>query len=227
MFGVNEWVSLASAAVALASFVASLLIVRRQNAMQFESLKAHLDSEAMDWAQEAIDVLSEGTALARGVGVAYEEREAGQRLIECSQRLSGIADKGRLLFPNTSPDQHGLDKEGAFQGYRPAILDAVIFAHYQLDRIDPGAPGPDEDVCQYLVRCRRLLVSEVQRSVDPRRRGKMLKQLATGRFEHGAMDFEAVSRLGEDLRQRYPDLPIQPRGPDWVARRIAEAKRRR
>lgn len=223
--GPNEWISIVSALVALASFVASLIVVRRQNTLQFEQLKAHMDAEVMDWAQEAIDVISEGAALARGLGVAHEQTEGRRRAIDLAQRLSGIADKGRLFFPNTSHDKHGLEKEGAFRGYRPAILDAVIFAHYQVDRLDPTVTEPDMTACEYLTRCRRLLVSEVQRSVDPRRRGKMLKQLASGKFSDGGSDFAAVSKLGEDLRARYPELPIQPRGEGWVARRTKEAGR--
>lgn len=223
--GPNEWIAIVSALVALASFVASLIVVRRQNKLQFEQLKAHMDAEVMDWAQETIDVISEGMALTRGLGLAYEQAEAHRRAIDLAQRLSGIADKGRLFFPNTSHDKHGVEKEGAFRGYRPAILDAVVFAHYQLDRLDPAATEPDLAACEYLMRCRRLLVSEVQRSVDPRRRGKMLKQLASGRFNDGGTDFAAVSQLGEDLRARYPELPIQPRGAEWVARREKEARR--
>ena len=169
--GVNEWVAIGSALIAVLSFVFNWAVVRRQMAMQYESLRAQMDGEMMAWAHEAIDLVSDGARLAKGRGLAYGEQELRPMLLETAQRLSAAADRGRLFFPNVEHHKHGQDKEAAFQGFRPVILDAVIFAHYQVDKIEPSGAGPDQAAADYLTKCRRLLVSEVQSAVDPRRRG--------------------------------------------------------
>lgn len=225
-WGVNEWVAVSSALLALVSLLLNFAVVRRQIALQFESLKAQTDGEAMAWANDAIDLVSEGVLLARGRGVAFPADEMRRRLLEVSQRLSSTADRGRLFFPNEEHRTHGRDKEKAFQGYRPVILDTVIFAHYQLDKVDPTEPGPDQAACEYLVRCRRLLVSEVQSAVDPRRRGRMLRRLASGKSASGeTASFKAAAALADDLRARYPDMGVEARGEAWIAKRTAAARR--
>src|SRR5262249_42453385 len=162
-------IGIGSAALALVSVVLNWMVVSRQTQVQAEQLRAAADAEVMNWANAAIDCLSEGVALARGRGSAYSAEQLRPRLLEVSNRLSSLADRGRLFFPNHEHATHGSDKESAFKGFRPVILDTVIFAHFQLDRIDPEASGPDNVACDYLVKCRRLLVSEVQDAVDPRR----------------------------------------------------------
>jgi len=225
-WGFNEWIGVVSALVAVTSFVLNWLVVRRQTWLQFEGLKAAADAEMMAWANQAIDAVSEGAALARGRGVGYAEADLRVKLIEASSRLSSLADRGRLFFPNQEHAEHGQDKETAFRGYRPVILDAVIFAHYQIDEIDPDGALPDTAACEYLIKCRRLLVSEVQDAVDPRRRGAMMRRLAKGVTPAGQSSFAVASALAEDLRARYPECKVAPRGSDWVARREKAASGR-
>ncbi len=224
-FGPSDWIGIGSAVLALVSVVLNWLVVSRQTRVQAEQLRANADAEMMGWANQAIDSLSEGIALARGRGSAYAEGELRQRLLEVSNRLSALADRGRLFFPNQEHATHGSEKESAFKGFRPVILDTVIFAHYQLDRVDPAANDPDLPACEYLVKCRRLLVSEVQDAVDPRRRGAMMRRLSvSGRQGGKTASFTAASALGEDLRARFPDAPIAVRGPEWIAAREKAAR---
>jgi hypothetical protein len=226
-WGVNEWVAAVSAILALASFALNWALVQRQNKLQFESLKAQMDADVMHWAHETIDLVSEASALARGRGAQYPPDEFGRRALEVSAKLSSAADRGRLFFPNEAPTQHGADKEGAFQGFRPPVLDAVVFAYSQLDRTRQENGGPDEAACDYLIKCRRLLVSELQNAIDPRRRGAMLEQLAEGRLDDKRSSFHVAAELGEALEARYPGTLVQRRGPDWIAEREAHARRRR
>jgi|CXWL01.1.fsa_nt_gi hypothetical protein len=226
-WGVNEWVAALSAVVALASFVANWLVVRRQTQLQFESLKAQMDAEMMAWAHEAIDLVSVGVGLARGRGEIYGAEEFGRLKLETAQKLSSSADRGRLFFPNEAPDKHGQDKEGAFQGYRPPILDAVIFSCTQVERMAAEQPGPDQVAADYLIKCRRLLVSEVQNAIDPRRRGEMLRQLAIGRMDDVKSSFRIAAELGEALDSRFPGTLLIPRGEAWIQAREAQARSRR
>lgn len=221
----SDWIGIGSAGLAIISVALNWMVVSRQTRVQAETLRASADAEVMGWANQAIDKLSEGIALARGRGSAYEEGELRRRLLETSSALSALADRGRLFFPNQEHATHGNEKESAFQGFRPVILDTVIFAHYQLDYVDPAGSGPDLAACEYLVKCRRLLVSEVQEAVDPRRRGQMMRLLSVGgRSGSRTASFTAASALGEDLRARYPDVKVAARGPDWIAKREKAAR---
>lgn len=223
-WGVNEWISVGSAILALASLALNWIVVRRQTQLQFESLKAQMDSEVVEWAHEAIDLVSEATGFARGRGGAYPPEEFRRGALSLAQRLSAAADRGRLFFPNITPDQHGREKEAAFQGYRQPILDAVVFACAQVERIDPNGTGPDEAAADVLVKCRRLLVSEAQNAIDPRRRGQMLRRLAIGRMDDKKSAFAVAAELGEAMETRYPGFLIERRDADWIARRETMAR---
>jgi hypothetical protein len=220
----ETWVAAISALLALASLILTGVVVRRQTQLQFESLKAQMDAEVLAWAHEAIDLVSQAGALARGRGVAYTPDEFRRQAHETAQRLSSVADRGRLFFPNVAPDAHGRDKEGAFQGYRQPILDAVVFACTQVERLVPDAPGPDEEAAAVLSKCRRLLVSEAQNAVDPRRRTQMLRRLAIGRMDDKKSAFAVAAELGEAIETRYPGFLIERRDGAWIAEREAMAR---
>lgn len=224
-WGVNEWVAVVSAVLAVLSLVLNWLVVRRQTALQFETLKMEMDSEVFTWVHEAIDAVSESISLADGRGKVYAADDFRTRAFETTHKLSSIADRGRLLFPNEEPDNHGQDKEGAFQGYRQPILDAVIFACGQLGRLDAEG-GPDEDASKVLNRCRRLLVSEAQNAIDPRRRGQMLRQLAIGRMDDKKSSFALAAELGNLIEVRYPGFLIDKRDAHWVKDREEMVRRR-
>lgn len=220
-WGLETWLALASASLAIASFVLNWRIVNRQMTMQFESLKAQMDADMLSWAHEASDALSEGVLLARGRGSCFHADEMRVRRLSAAQRLSSLADRGRLFFPNHSPDMHGQTREAAFKGFRPPILDTVVFGYYQLDRLDCDGAAPDTDAADYLVRCRRLLISELQQAIDPRRRGQMLSRLSKNRRAGDGPDFKAAAELGESLETRFPGVLIHRRDAAWIAEREA------
>lgn len=224
-WGVNEWVAAASAVLALASLVLNWVVVRRQTALQFESLKAQMDSEVLSWAHETIDLVSQAAALARGRGTVVVGDEFKRDAFDVCQKLSSAADRGRLFFPNEAPSEHGQEKEGAFQGFRPPILDAVVFSAAQVERLAPEG-GPDEEAARFILKCRRMLVSEVQNAIDPRRRGQMLRQLALGRTDDKKSSFRIAAELGEALEARYPGFLLQRRDESWIAAREAMLKKR-
>lgn len=223
-WGVNEWVATSSAVLALASLLLNWLVVQRQTALQFESLKTQMDSEVLAWAQEAIDLVSLGVALAKGRGHAYQGEEFHRLALEACQKLSALADRGRLFFPNEAPGRHGADKEAAFQGFRQPILDAVVFASGQVERMAPEG-GPDGDAAAFLTKCRRLLVSEAQNAIDPRRRGQMLRRLASGRLDDKKSAFAVAAELGEAMEARYPGYLVQRRDGAWVTARETLARK--
>lgn len=225
--GVEEWVAIGSAALALASLVLNWLVVRRQTELQYETLRAEMDAEVINWAHEAIDLVSSGIALAKGRGETYAADELRRLAFETSQKLSSVADRGRLFFPNEAPEAHGRDKEAAFQGFRPPILDAVVFASNRIARMSCDEAAPDADAASFLSKCRRLLVSECQNAIDPRRRGQMLRRLAVGREDDKTSAYALAAELGEALESLYPGYLLQRRDAAWIANREAIARQRR
>jgi hypothetical protein len=221
---VDQWVAVCSAAVAALSLGLSLLVVQRQVALQSESLKAPMDVDILHWSNEAIDALSEAIFLARGRGEAFAEDALRVRRMDALQRISAIADKGRLFFPNLAPDQHGADKEGAFKGFRPPVLDCLIFAFYKLERMDIRALAPDLDTCDFITRCRRTLVSDLQRAIDPRRRSRMLKTLALSGSVRDPQGSREVAALAQDLEAKHPGVLIEKRDEAWIAEMEKRAK---
>ena len=214
-WGVTEWVAVGSAGLALASFLLNWIVVSRQTAMQAEALKGQLDRDVLDWASETIDALSEGVWLARAHANAQNRAVLSEPIAKLSWRLSSLADRGRMFFPNLAPDEHGRDKPGAFQGYRPPVLDAVLFALYQVEQLTPTAPST-EMAMKFIQDCRRLLVTEVQYAVDPRRKGRMVKRLMSGAKKTEVAGFRMAADLATSMRMRYPELPISDRGADWI-----------
>jgi len=225
-WGVNEWVAVTSALLALVSLALNWLVVRRQTELQYETLRAEMDAEVIAWTHEAIDQVSKAAALARGRGATYSGEELSRLAFEACQNLSSIADRGRLFFPNESPETHGRDKEAAFQGYRPPILDAVVFASSRIGRMDTGAASPDTEAAEFLTKCRRLLVSEAQNAIDPRRRGQMLRRLAIGRSDDKVSAYALAAELGEALESLYPGYLLQRRDAAWIANRETIARQR-
>lgn len=226
-FGLSEGVAAISALLALASLVLNWAVVRRQTQLQFESLKAQMDAEVLAWVHEAVDQTSVGVGLVRGRGVVYAPEEFRRAALETAQKLSALADRGRLFFPNEAPHAHGQNKEAAFQGYRPPILDAVVFSCGLLDRMVNETPGADAEAEALLVKCRRLLVSEAQNAIDPRRRGQMLRRLAVGRTDDKKSAFAIAAELGEAMETRYPGYLERRRDAAWVAEREAHTTQRR
>lgn len=223
---IETWLAVGSAVAAFLSFLINRRLVARQAAMQFESLKAQMDADILAWAHEATDALSEGVMLAKGRGFVFDEAEMRRRLFEVSQRLSSLADRGRLFFPNI-PSADRSDKEGAFQGHRQPILDAMVFACIQMERMEPRNTGPDPTAADYLTRCRRLMISEVQAAIDPRRRREAMKQLSKQDLDREGPSFEVAAALGEALEERYPGVLLQRRDADWIAERRKDHSARR
>jgi hypothetical protein len=219
---VEQWVGVGSALLAAASFLFNWAVVGRQSRMQFESLKAQMDADLLAWAGEAVGHLAQAAYVAKGRGAYLSEQELRTVSAQTARDLSACADKGRLFFPNLAARAHGADKEGAFQGFRPPVLDALIFALYRLEKMDIRNTGPDVEAAAYFVKCRRVLISEVQRAVDPRRRGQMLAKLA--KIAPDGAGFAEVAGLAEALEAAYPGTMSVKRDAAWVEEM---AKRRR
>lgn len=225
--GVNEWVAVISAILAIVSLAFNYIVVRKQTELQTATLRVEMDSEVIAWTQDAIDAVSIGVELAQGRGSeGYAGGDFRRRVNEVSHLLSSLADRGRLFFPNDRPDAHGQQKASAFQGYRQPILDAVVFSCTALAKMQTDTAAPDEVTAAFLVKCRRLLVSEAQNAIDPRRRREMLERLDVGRKDDRVSAYRTAAEIGGELEALYEGTLDNKRDEAWIAMREAMSKRR-
>ncbi len=221
--GFNEWVAIGSALLALASFLLNWRVVRRQTAMQYESLKAQLDADIIAWSNGVIDLLTQAAWLAESRGVALSALEFQQNKHRTMPLLSAAVDKGRLFFPNVRADGTSAYKERAYRGGRPFLLNPIVFALYALDALDHVTQEPDLESCRYFIRCRREFVSELQQILDPRRRAEEVRRLGRARRADRLESYEDSLKLALALEARHPGL-LRRRGDDGWARNVARAE---
>lgn len=193
----------ASALFALASVAVNVVLLRRQNRVQLEALRIQSDSDVIAWGRDAIDALADAQRLI-AVKPHITETAFEQDRHTAMQRLSSLADQGRLFFPNATPDRHGQDKEHAFKGFRQPIIDSLVFAFSALEHWPDVGRHPAKAIA-FLWSCRRVVVSEIQASVDPRRRHSAISSLAKRR--RGRRNSQATpsgTALGDALKALSP-----------------------
>lgn len=178
----QDWIAVGSAVVALAALGVNYGVMRRQNALHLEQIRASVDVEKTRWLDETLAVFAEAETLA----LLGPERLERSRCHFVAQKLSTLADQGRISFPNLDPERKGQENPAAYQGSRQPAIDAVILAH-DLIRALPSKTTQGHEIQRLLFACRRILVSEVQKSVDPRRREATL----TAQSNRGAREVKA------------------------------------
>lgn len=199
LLGVGEWVAVISAAIAVLSFVLNNIVVRRQLALQTEEIRTAVDAEKTRWLGETLAVFAEAEAMALRKSSDNGATAAGGRL-QLAQRLSVLADQGRLSFPNLDPNDRGRENPAAYQGHRQPAIDAVILAH-DVMRDLPLLKADAKEIQHLLFACRRILVSEVQKSVDPRRRAQALQAQRQRTRKDVAVSYDEVKKIVSALKE--------------------------
>ena len=187
-------IAIGSAIVAMFSaFLARRETVKQRKLME-ETLRQRLDGGSIKWGDEAIEAL----ALAEGLSHPETHDDIKADRIIIAQRLSALADRGRLFFPNHEEASKGGRKETAFRGSRPPILDALVFAHMELISL-----GKDDEVnADFLRRCRRLVVSEMQDHLDPRHWDSVIERGSTTKHDQRTDSQRRASVLQAELMSR-------------------------
>lgn len=177
-FGVEQWLALVSAVLAISSFVLNLRLVSRQEKRNAASLKLAYDSNVIDWSDEILHVLSDAHEVLIEKGVSYADAEFPSRRSDIRARLSALIDRGRVFFPNRTDTDHGAEKDLGFKGHRQDILNALVRGYGVIDASGSG-PWPDRASADALMAERRKFVAEVFKAVDPVRRGKKIEEITT------------------------------------------------
>ena len=98
---------------------------RRENESRAE--KALRLDEVTSWGKDVIESLAAVMVLTDKNSSAVTDRDT--RIMELGIKTSALIEIGRLYFKNVSQDQYGTEKDSAYRGYRPLVLDYILVAH--------------------------------------------------------------------------------------------------
>ena len=208
MENIGTIVTVVSAIAAVLGALASRAETRKQHQLRTEQLRQSIDSASLDWGNTAIETLASAAMLARNRHVMDSDRAFQEARADSLTNLSTLIDRGRMFFPNLAPDRHGLNKDGAYQGFRAPILDSLVWAHEEVHALTREGGPTSEDSAAFIDACRKLLVSELQAHLDPRRMDQLLGRYTKQKQKH---QDDAISRSGalrDELLTRRPDLSI-------------------
>jgi len=85
--------------------------------------------EVLTWANEVIKSLQSLSLICSLTESALDIKTATTKLAEIIFDTSVLVERGRLFFKNEVIDDFGAEKELAYRGYRPTILDPIVVAH--------------------------------------------------------------------------------------------------
>jgi hypothetical protein len=85
--------------------------------------------DVLGWANEVIGELQTLLLICILKEEQVDVATSKAKLTDIIFSTSILVERGRLFFKNEIVDSHGSEKEPAYQGYRPKILDPIVVAH--------------------------------------------------------------------------------------------------
>jgi hypothetical protein len=112
------------------------------------------------WANEVLDLLSEGAELCDAEAARVFAQEAEGQRLKLMTRASSLIDRGRFFFPNIHRQELEVHKSSAFIGLRPQILDIIMLSYDLLHSVTPC--HADDNRKAAFEHIRRAFVSTLQ-----------------------------------------------------------------
>jgi|SRR5208337_511862 len=134
-------VSIVSTVIAAGSVAIALRNYRREQLnqrIQAAKWQKEYFSDLLRWSDESMQLLSEALHLCDLDPQKCENGRFFDARHSLRIELSAQIDKGRWFFPNYAPEEHGRHKEAAYRGYRPAVLDGLVFAYRAVTSLIPS-----------------------------------------------------------------------------------------
>ena len=201
-------VAILSAMIAVFGALASRNETRKQRALQMENLRHNVDAQSLGWGNSCIDVLNRAAMFARTRQYQANDQSFLQQRINMMLAISSLVERGRLFFPNINPRSKGVEKDGAYRGSRPPILDALMLAYYEVEALTrQGGPTADNSA-EFIEDCRRLLVSELQKHLDPRRRDAVVDRYDGQLLDQRGDAIARADALLSNLKSRRPGIHL-------------------
>ncbi len=208
---VDVLIAIGSAIVALVGAFISRAETQKQRTLQEENLRHAIDAQSLGWGNQCIDILNRASMFAKTRQFQKDDNSFIQQRVNLMLALSSLVERGRLFFPNIDPSSKGAEKEGAYRGSRPPILDVLMYAYYELEGMSRTDGPTAQNSSEFIDQCRRLLVSELQAHVDPRRRDRVFKRYDNLRLDQRKEAQVQAGALKEKLKARRPGLNIDDR----------------
>lgn len=128
-----------------------LAFLKWQSDQEDRRVKELRREEVFAWVNECIDCL-------RSLIILTEQRDSPlfEEVIDVKRRdliirTSTLIERGRLFFSNNEESSFGMQKSGAYRGFRPVILDQLVMA-YQLALIWPESKKKLRHLLRYALR---------------------------------------------------------------------------
>jgi len=201
-------IAAASAIVALVGAFLARNETRKQRLIQVERLRTDIDQASLQWGVGAIDAMGRAAAFARTREQHANDNSFNGAKLNLAVALSTMVEQGRLYFPNIDPASKGAEKPGAYRGSRPPILDALMFAFYELQAVTRQGGPTGDNSGNFIDECRRLLVSELQAHLDPRRLDEVVERYDEQRADHRSDAIKRAGNLKASLSARRPEITI-------------------
>ena len=202
-------VTVISAIAAVFGAFASRSETRKQRELRTEQLRQSIDSASLDWGTAAIDALARAAMLARTRHMHGNEGAFQTARTATLINLTGLIDRGRMFFPNIDEQKKGMEKDGAYRGSRPPILDALVWVHCEIGALTREGGPTGENSAAFIDECRRLVVSELQAHLDPRRLNQVVGRYSGQTRTHQAQAIERAASLKHQLLTRRPGVSIE------------------
>jgi hypothetical protein len=199
-------VAFASAIISVVGALIARRETRRQRSLQTARLRQSLDASSLDWGNQAIDALGRAAMFSRSRQLYTTDAAFQTNKINLLIALSVLVDRGRMFFPNIDPSTKGAHKEGAYRGKRPPILDALMWSYVELDCLKRDGDAAAETSGAFIDDCRRLLVSELQAHLDPRRADEIVERYSDQTHENRADAIARAKTLKLRLVERRPAI---------------------
>jgi hypothetical protein len=205
---VGTVVTVLSAIAAVIGALASRAETRKQRQLRTEQLRQSIDSSSLDWGSAAIDTLVRAAMLARTRHLHANEGAFQTARAATLINLSSLIDRGRMFFPNLDETKKGVEKDGAYRGSRPPILDAMVWAHSEIHALTRDGGPTGDNSAAFIDDCRRLVVSELQAHLDPRRLNQVVGRYNGQTRAHQQQAIDRAEALRQQLLTRRPGVSI-------------------
>ena len=163
--------------VSVCAAAISVYFSSKQTKFTRENFKIQRGNDIFKWGGDAIDLLSKAETLAfKLTRDEKEQNEFYEEKRDILSRLSGCIDKGRMYFPNMVENIHGADKDEGYRGYRQPILNFLMGAYECIKQYKINDKDTNHKIRPEITDYKRKVVSELQSSIDPRRRIEFLQK---------------------------------------------------
>lgn len=176
--------TLIGAMVSVVAAVQTRSDTRRQHELELFSIEQEYYRDLRQWADRAIEMLTEAIFICRIETAKAKGETYATRLEICRRDLSASIDQGRLFFPNEQIDEHGVEKPGAYQGYRSPVLNSLMYTYRILGGDSAGAikAAAETEIWKH----RQTFVSDIQQLLDPKERTQHMERLRVAEAERRA-----------------------------------------